>query len=1708
MSTSAADPLVDHAVRLFTFLGRAQQLRAPIVRDIESYRTEGAVHWWHELPEHPAVYTTDGTAADGSLLTIDRIPPVEPPRPGPELRTWLAGRVDDPRQAPALLDDENHPLGEHPEIADAFATYLGPWEEWARRELRDGPVREVYAALFATYVKASGRPDELETVIGTGLLAWRPGQGQTLRRHLSTTPVRVAFDEDTARLVVAVDDGGELPRVETEMIDPGLIRDPATINAVQERAREAAGSPLDPDHAGEIARRVVHLLAADAEYRDDMTPPPVTPRPIGAFAPALVLRRRSQQGLVEVFRRIVAQIQESGQVPPGVRPLVDPDAVPAVDTSGEPAAGALVTIDDEPFLPLPVNETQLRILQRVDSHAQTLIQGPPGTGKTHTAAVLIAHLLAQGKRVLVTAQTDRALKEVRGKLPDPIRPLAVAIVGAGREEMSDLRVAVERIGAAAGDFDAAESGRAITEHLTRIDALRRQRASLQHTLAEARRREVDDKTFTGYSGTAASIAARLEDERAEHGWIEDLAAPADDQPPMRSADVLRWHAALLDEELIRDEPAAQSVLVDLRSVPDAGTFAALVSVERTSQEEAARLRQYAHHPAYTAVERLPATDREALGQRYSRLVTETGALAGRSEPWLRNAALNDVLDGRPQRWADHRDRMGALLVRLREVVSQLGVVVDVRVSGPHGGLDPHALNLLTHLAGGGQIKVSGDGTPRIGMLTARPVKDAADFFERVRVDGVPATTTDQLTAVRRWLDVHRLLDALDRAAPAARAEVPGDVTERLHGHADTHALLERLLRLGAALHEEDRASAAAGLPPTVWRDGRTTSEVVQLPAAVASAEQETTARAAIQKVLDDIDDVARRPDAGAVVAQLRAAVSDRDPAAYTAARLRLERLHEVRAMCAARAAARDVLWTAAPDLADAIERMPEDPLWPTRLADLEKAWMWAAAGVRIDNLVRTDVGDVQHRIVEIEDLIRRQVQELASRRAWGHAVRPDRLTQRSRASLEQYAGLVKGFGKTGGKYREQRRTEIRAALDRCRAAVPVWIMPLYRIADQLSVEPGMFDVVIVDEASQAGVEATFLQYLAPRIVVIGDDRQVSPSAVGVDQQELRDLARHHLYDDQYRSTWQDPQRSLFDEAKMRFSGMLTLTEHRRCVPEIINFSNRIAYEPDGVRLIPVRQFGPDRLVPICPVFVHDGYERGSSAARTNPAEVDALVDQLEKCAADPRYDGLTFGVISLLGSGQAKAIEQKLLERMSPQQWVDRDLRCGDAADFQGSERDVMFLSMVAAPGPDRRITALTSAQYVQRYNVAFSRAKDQVWVFHSVPLADLHNPEDMRFQLLDYCYGITARSSADDERFVTAPVREDVVVQPFGSRFEQRVCNRIADRGYSVVPQYPALGYSIDLVVVGAHARLAVECDGDFWHGPEAHQRDMARQRELERCGWTFVRVLESDFVRDPASAMAVVWEQLEGLEIHPSGWLPPAPADLTDQPAMPINVDDDPATVEIPVAISAADRSEPSPVSPVSPADAAHASTPEEPTLAELDPYAAFSGDLVPVGSARSQDLVDGLVQIVAAEGPIVGHRLHSVYVRSSAGQRVGSQIARLLNRAVSTAVRQGRLIQYDPLGEVGIKPRTFRLPEQEAVRVRELGPREFDHVPPSELAAVMARVADRLGWDDLDTVHRYTALTYGVRRRGPSIRQRLNAVTALARTADGLPTGSDPQ
>ena len=326
------------------------------------------------------------------------------------------------------------------------------------------------------------------------------------------------------------------------------------------------------------------------------------------------------------------------------------------------------------------------------------------------------------------------------------------------------------------------------------------------------------------------------------------------------------------------------------------------------------------------------------------------------------------------------------------------------------------------------------------------------------------------------------------------------------------------------------------------------------------------------------------------------------------------------------------------------------------------------------------------------------------------------------------------------------------------------------------------------------------------------------------------------------------------------------------MPEIIEFSNKLCYTST---LKPLRQYSRNRLDPIKTVHVSNGYRQGKSSSNSsNPPEAEAVAEKIAECCKAPSYYGKSMGVISLLGYNQAQNIQRKLLERIGAEEMEKRQLVCGDAYAFQGDERDIIFLSMVAAPG-ETVMKALASDIYKQRFNVAASRARDQVWLFHTPTLNDFRNQECLRYQLLRYYLeyrdqpvpadGIDIEKLRNDAK---NPRRNKLPLPyKFDSWFEVDVYLRIIDKGFRVKSQVETTGYHIDLVVEGMEKQLAVECDGDAYHGSETREDDMRRQRILERCGWTFWRLRGSEFYLNPDKAMESLWEKLDSFGIAPGG-------------------------------------------------------------------------------------------------------------------------------------------------------------------------------------------------------------------------------------------------
>ncbi len=510
------------------------------------------------------------------------------------------------------------------------------------------------------------------------------------------------------------------------------------------------------------------------------------------------------------------------------------------------------------------------------------------------------------------------------------------------------------------------------------------------------------------------------------------------------------------------------------------------------------------------------------------------------------------------------------------------------------------------------------------------------------------------------------------------------------------------------------------------------------------------------------------------------------------------------------------------------------------LGEWENAWCWWSAQLWVDAFVAAHSPvELEAEVQKKESALRNLTSKLAASKAWLSCLLALQHDQYRQGSLVAWKQTIARLGKGTGTHAETHRRTARKYLQESRTAIPAWIMPFYRVAEQVEIEPGAFDVAIIDEASQTGPEGLLVFFLAKKVIVVGDDKQISPNPGFVDQNEVQALIRQHLREVAFGDTML-PTSSLFHQTAIRFGNRLTLREHFRCMPEIIRFSNDLCYR--DTPLIPLRQYPPDRLEPLQTRFVRDGFREGRGQNVINRQEAAAIVLEISKCLADPGYVGKSFGVVSLLGEGQARLIERWLLEMVGPDPFSDskRRLRCGDAYSFQGDERDVMFLSMVASLG-GVRLTPLASEQFRQRFNVAASRARDQMWLFHSIGESDLH-PECMRRRLLQFMYAEVPPIPVGD-------------LDRCESQFERDVGEMLVQRGVAVQPQFPVAEYRIDFVAQG---RIAIECDGDAFHGPEQYEADMARQRMLERCGWKFIRIGGTQFYSNRERTIDYVMKEL----------------------------------------------------------------------------------------------------------------------------------------------------------------------------------------------------------------------------------------------------------
>lgn len=1709
----------ERATALYTFLKEFTELRTKTTRTVDQYEQ---VLWFSDVPHETECDCAawhrglDGDSGEVWLSVRQPRPPAAP-RPPADLEPWLVLKeiADSSIEMPTLRDEISIPIldesgeqhfqrqviGDRPEIKALWEHFVeSDWWPWAEADRRAQAVQRVYTQLFTFYQMQQRLGEQYELVLGLGLLSWRTPDQQDVRRHLIAASASVAFDAARGLITVGPAGEGAKPEIEQDMLDPTFRPDPDALRALESAIAETGEQLWNPAPIDSTLASWVHFASPTGIYDETLSPPEsVLQDPRVHLAPALILRKRTDRSFLRAFADIIQQIKDGSFIPPGVDRFVtvseeaDPNEAPVGADNGNASPAS------ELYFPLEWNDAQKQIIERLSRHQGVLVQGPPGTGKSHTIVNLICHLLSSGQRVLITSHTARALKVIQRyiitRVPE-ISPLAVVLLGDDRYALQAMEDSVQGITNRHNHWDQQASLQRIAELEGQLDGARREEARVRSELRAIRERETyaHPPCFGAYEGTLRAIATRIRGEEAVFHWFTDR--PPEDQEPPLSAEQLQELISLLRDPEVNEWDSSCAMVISTQLLPPPDAIAAILDRESQTRAAYEELSETRSRPEYLPLLAASPEVRQSLQAKLTALLESAEQVGRHLHTWA-NRAVREIVGDHDRAWRD-------LFEVTQEHLSAIGPRARWADETPVSGLKSYnhhevradAEAMLAHLADG-----RGWG---VGPFRAAPAKQAQYIRREIKIGGHAADNREHLGALIAWLDIENRLSILrDRWSPfhtiapdsafSAQVRIFEDLCEPLEAALGLHASKAPIC---ADIH------AIPGLPEPIWHE---LNSLRLLRECLAAVTQELCYRDVQQQLLRVQEQVLAMSGTNGASHSERDLVHSlemRDARGYREAFA--QAIHNE--CLSARSKRRETLWSElrshAPIISEQLGESAHDESWDNRAAQFGAAWNWARAGAWIERLCDPEAEQqLRLQLDSARDRIRNRLKDVAAEKAWTHCF--SRMTEHQRQHLVAWSKAMRSVGKGTGKYAAQHRRNAREHMNECRSAIPAWVMPLYRVAETIKPGRELFDVVIVDEASQSGPEALLLAYLAKKLVVVGDDKQISPTYAGINFEDVNHIRARHLSGLPHADSYGVHQ-SFFDLAEIRYQGRIRLREHFRCMPEIIQFSNSLCYSSEP--LIPLRQYGSSRLSPVVSVhYVPDGYLKGSGQSVTNPPEAQAVVGEILRMHADKCYAGKTFGVISLLGQSQAREIEALLLKQLGPQEMNDLQLVCGDAYAFQGDERDVVLLSLVSAPDESRRIGTLADEAARRRFNVAVSRAKDQLVLFHTATLNDL-SPLCLRYSLLQYCQNPTVerleycgRPVHELQHLAATADRERMPPpEPFESWFELDVFLRIVARGYRVLPQYEVAGYRIDLVVDGMDRRMAVECDGDRWHGPDQYEQDMTRQRMLERSGWRFFRVRASAFSLNPEAALEDLWNILQREGVYPSSLGLAAP-----MPAAPEARNQSTLLAALPahdtmISDTSRPRDQPPLEHEVAPDRIGQRPARIDPEPLELmnvpelgdAPFTAWT-PLVPLPDptlSRPADLIPGLLEIVGVEGPLSADRLCGLFVRAAGHQRVGRQLRSGLNKAIWKAIRDGLIEERNEAGPSGPKERVLRRANSPSVVVRPRGNRDFLEIPPSEVATVMCRLERQGTAPRVEILGRAVLDFYEIRRMTKNIHARL--------------------
>ena len=330
------------------------------------------------------------------------------------------------------------------EIKENLEKELEKREIWVKEQLNIEEVRTFFDTLYVKYLELNKDSETLELVIGNGIVKIK---NKNVYYPILLKKVRIDFDAKNNILILVDPLANEnfSTTLYTNFLNEIDGINLSHVFELEEEIKEKDLHPLNKKEIDDFLRKFIHRLSSNGYFLDDEEIANLKDDDILIEDKPLIFIRKKDTGIVKAIESIVDRIENHGEIPNQLLELVG-----IIKNKENNKNISIENIKEEEILFVKdTNREQVDIAKQIEINDAVVVQGPPGTGKTHTIANLLGHFLAQGKNVLITSHTKKALRVLKEKIPKNIQGLCISILD---DDNSDMRKSVESISEKMGHF--------------------------------------------------------------------------------------------------------------------------------------------------------------------------------------------------------------------------------------------------------------------------------------------------------------------------------------------------------------------------------------------------------------------------------------------------------------------------------------------------------------------------------------------------------------------------------------------------------------------------------------------------------------------------------------------------------------------------------------------------------------------------------------------------------------------------------------------------------------------------------------------------------------------------------------------------------------------------------------------------------------------------------------------------------------------------------------------------------------------------------------------------------------------------------------------------------------------------------------------------------------------------------------------------------